>query len=63
MSGDRVKIGNRRGEIVAHAKAFNGLRRGVLVVESIWANSDFETGVGVNALVSADPKSPNGGAV
>jgi len=62
-SGDRVKIGNQRGEIVVHAKAFDGLQRGVLVVESIWPNSDFETGVGVNALVGADPGPPNGGAV
>jgi len=62
-SGDRVKIGNQRGEIVVYAKAFDGLQRGVLVVESIWPNSDFETGVGVNALVGADPGPPNGGAV
>jgi anaerobic selenocysteine-containing dehydrogenase len=62
-SGDRVKLGNRRGEIVVHAKAFDGLQRGVLVVESIWPNSDFETGVGVNALIGADPGPPNGGAV
>src|ERR1035437_2476139 len=62
-SGDRVKIGNQRGEIVVHAKAFDGLQRGVLVVESIWPNSDFETGVGDNALIGADPGPPNGGAV
>ena len=62
-SGDRVKIGNQRGEIVVHAKAFDGLQRGVLVIESIWPNSDYETGIGVNALVGADPGPPNGGAV
>jgi hypothetical protein len=39
------------------------LQRGVLVVEGIWPNSGFETGVGVNALIGADPGSPNGGAV
>ena len=62
-NGDRVKIGNARGEIVVHAKPFDGLQRGVLVVEGIWPNSDFETGVGVNALIGADPGPPNGGAV
>ena len=62
-SGDRVRIGNARGAIVVHAKAFDGLQRGVIVVESIWPNSDFESGVGVNALIGADPGPPNGGAV
>ena len=62
-NGERVKIGNPRGEIVVHAKAFDGLQRGVIVVESIWPNSDFETGIGVNALIGADPGPPNGGAV
>ena len=62
-SGDRVTIGNQRGEIIVHAKAFDGLQRGVLIVESIWPNSDYETGIGVNALVGADPGPPNGGAV
>ncbi len=61
-SGDRVTIGNARGEIVVHAKAFDGLQSGVVVVESIWPNSDFATGIGVNALVGADPGPPNGGA-
>ena len=46
-----------------HAKAFDGLQRGVLVVESIWPNSNYETGMGVNALIDADPEPPNGGAV
>jgi len=32
-------------------------------VESIWPNSDFETGIGINALTSAEPGSPVGGAV
>jgi hypothetical protein len=31
------------------------LQRGVLAVEGIWPNSDFETGVGVNALINAFP--------
>ncbi|HEY7607993.1 MAG TPA: molybdopterin oxidoreductase family protein [Alphaproteobacteria bacterium] len=60
--GDRVRIGNKRGSLVIHAKPFAGLQRGVVVVESIWPNRAFEEGIGINALVSADPGLPNGGA-
>jgi anaerobic selenocysteine-containing dehydrogenase len=63
VTGDGIVIGNRRGEVRLHAKAFDGLQRGVLVVESVWPNSDFEGGVGINALISAEPGPPNGGAV
>lgn len=62
-TGDRIVIGNRRGEVRLHAKSFDGLQPGVIVVESIWPNSDFEGGVGINALISAEPGPPNGGAV
>ena len=62
-SGERVVIGNRRGQVRVHAQAFDGLQPGVIVVESVWPNSDFEGGVGINALVSAEAGRPNGGAV
>jgi anaerobic selenocysteine-containing dehydrogenase len=62
-TGDRVRIGNRRADLLVHAKAFDGLQRGVLVVESVWPNRAFEEGIGINALVSAEPGVPNGGAV
>jgi len=62
-TGDRIVVGNRRGEVRLHAKAFDGLQPGVIVVESVWPNSDFEGGVGINALISAEPGPPNGGAV
>jgi anaerobic selenocysteine-containing dehydrogenase len=61
--GDRVRIGNERASLVIHAKPFAGLQRGVTVVESIWPNRAFEEGIGINALISADPGLPNGGAV
>ncbi len=61
--GDRVRIGNRQAAIVVHAKLFDGLLSGVVVIESIWPNYAFEGGIGVNALVSAEPGLPNGGAV
>ena len=40
-----------------------GQQRGVVVVEGVWPNKRFETGIGINALTSADPGYPNGGAV
>jgi anaerobic selenocysteine-containing dehydrogenase len=61
-TGDRIEIGNTRGSIALHAKTFDGVQRGVIVVESIWPNSAFEGGIGVNSLVGADPGAPNGGA-
>jgi anaerobic selenocysteine-containing dehydrogenase len=61
--GDRVQIGNDQAMIVVHAHLFDGLLPGVVVIESIWPNSAFEGGLGVNALVSAEPGLPNGGAV
>ena len=36
---------------------------GVPAVEGIWPNRAFEEGIGINALVSAEPAAPNGGAV
>ena len=61
--GDRLRVGNRRASIVVHAEEFDGLQRGVAIVESIWPNAAFEEGLGVNALVSAEPGPPYGGAV
>lgn len=61
--GGRVRVGNSRDSIVVHAKYFEGLQREVLVIESIWPNSAFEEGIGVNALISAEAGKPRGGAV
>ncbi|MBL8670702.1 MAG: molybdopterin oxidoreductase family protein [Alphaproteobacteria bacterium] len=61
--GDPVRVGNRRGAVTVHAKAAEGQQRGVVVVESIWPNDAFPEGIGINALTSADPGYPNGGAV
>jgi len=61
--GDRIRLGNRRGTVVLHAKSFDGLRRGTVVVEGIWPNHAFEEGIGINALTSADPGRPAGGGV
>ena len=41
--------------------AETGLRRGVLVAESIWPNEAFEDGCGINSLTGADQPAPCGG--
>ena len=63
VTGERLRLGNARGEVVLHAHITDGMQPGVLVAESIWPNADFEGGVGINALTSDDPALPNGGAV
>ncbi|TWG93773.1 anaerobic selenocysteine-containing dehydrogenase [Mesorhizobium sp. J18] len=60
--GDRVEIGNMRGEVVLHAKLFDGLRRGVVIAEGIWPNSAHERGEGINVLTGSDAPAPYGGA-
>jgi anaerobic selenocysteine-containing dehydrogenase len=60
--GDAVVLGNKRGEVRLHARAYEGVRRGVLIAESIWPNSAFADGRGINTLTGADPIAPYGGA-
>jgi anaerobic selenocysteine-containing dehydrogenase len=62
-AGDLVRLGNDLGSVLLHAKIVEGQQRRVLVVESIWPNHAFIEGIGINALTSADPGPPNGGAV
>jgi anaerobic selenocysteine-containing dehydrogenase len=61
--GDRVRIGNRRGSLVVHARGFPGMQKRVVIVEGLWPNHAFEEGIGINLLTSADPGLPRGGAV
>src|SRR5229473_2054040 len=60
--GDKVVLGNERGEVRIHAKLFDGVRRGVLIAESIFPNAAFEDGRGINTLTGADAIAPFGGA-
>ena len=60
--GGRVEIGNTRGEVVLHARFFDGLRRGVVIAEGIWPNSAHERGEGINVLTGSDAPAPYGGA-
>ncbi len=61
--GDLVRLGNGLGEVQLHARPFDGIQRGVVVVESVWPNDAFVGGMGINALISADQGPPLGGAV
>jgi len=61
--GDRVRIGNDQGAVVLHARLFDGVQKGTVIVESVWPNAAFEEGVGINLLTSADSPPPMGGAV
>lgn len=63
VAGDLVRIFNHRGSVLVHAKPFDGLQPGIVAVEGIWPNAAFAEGVGINALTSADPGYPAGGAV
>ncbi|MBN9066666.1 MAG: molybdopterin-dependent oxidoreductase, partial [Rhizobiales bacterium] len=60
--GSRVEIGNTRGEVVLHAKLFDGIRRGVVIAEGIWPNGAHERGEGINVLTGSDAPAPYGGA-
>jgi anaerobic selenocysteine-containing dehydrogenase len=57
-----VVLGNARGEVRLHARLFDGVRRGVLIAESIWPNAAFADGRGINTLTGADAIAPYGGA-
>ncbi len=59
--GELVRLGNRRGDVLLHARSFTGLQPGVVVVEGIWPGSAFLEGRGINTLVGADAGPPNGG--
>jgi anaerobic selenocysteine-containing dehydrogenase len=60
--GDAVVVGNTRGEVRLHARLFDGVRRGVLIAESIWPNATYPDGRGINTLTSSDSIAPLGGA-
>ncbi len=60
--GAAVVLGNTRGKVQLHARWFGGVRRGVLIAESIWPNAVFPDGRGINTLTGADSIAPYGGA-
>jgi anaerobic selenocysteine-containing dehydrogenase len=60
--GDAVTLGNMRGETTLTAKLFDGVRRGVLIAESVHPNKAHIGGRGINALTGAEAVAPYGGA-
>jgi anaerobic selenocysteine-containing dehydrogenase len=60
--GEEVTLGNGRGAVRLHARLFDGVRRGVLIAESIWPNKSYADGRGINTLTGADAVAPFGGA-
>jgi anaerobic selenocysteine-containing dehydrogenase len=60
--GAEVVIGNTRGQVRLHARIFDGVRRGVLIAESIWPNGAYPDGRGINTVTGADAIAPYGGA-
>ena len=60
--GDRIRIGNRRGAVILHARLTEGLKPGVVVAEGIWPNEAYPDGRGINTLTGADAVAPYGGA-
>lgn len=62
QDGDKVLLSNQRGEVRLFAKISDGLRQGVLIAESIWPNTAYPDGKGINTLTGADAAAPFGGA-
>jgi anaerobic selenocysteine-containing dehydrogenase len=60
--GDAVTLGNMRGETTLTAKLFDGVRRGVLIAESVHPNKAHIGGRGINMLTGAEAVAPYGGA-
>lgn len=61
--GDQVLVGNARGSLTLRLQPFEGLQRGVVVAEGLWAAAAFAQGIGINLLTSPEAAAPAGGAV
>ncbi|MGJ3263862.1 MAG: molybdopterin oxidoreductase family protein [Salinarimonas sp.] len=62
VEGAWVALENARGRVLVVARLFAGVRRGVLIAESIWPNAAHPDGRGINTLSGADAVAPYGGA-
>jgi anaerobic selenocysteine-containing dehydrogenase len=60
--GDRVVVGNARGEVELTATLFDGMQTGVLIAEGLHPNAAHAGGRGINTLIGSDPVKPFGGA-
>jgi anaerobic selenocysteine-containing dehydrogenase len=59
--GDTVTLGNTRGAATLTARLFAGVRRGVLIAESIHPNHAHIGGRGINMLTGSEQVAPWGG--
>jgi len=60
--GDRVVLGNARGEVELTATLFDVMQTGVLIAEGLHPNAAHAGGRGINTLIGSDPVKPFGGA-
>ncbi|CAN1566382.1 BisC Anaerobic dehydrogenases, typically selenocysteine-containing [Rhabdaerophilaceae bacterium] len=61
-AGDFVNVQNPRGEVTLMVQLFDGVRRGVVIAESIFPNAAHKGGKGINTITGSDPVAPYGGA-
>jgi anaerobic selenocysteine-containing dehydrogenase len=59
----QVMVGNSKGSVTLTASLMQQIQHDTVVVEGIWPANAFPEGIGINVLISAEPASPNGGAV
>ena len=60
--GSAVCVSSARGSVELPAAIRDGIAAGVVVAEGIWPGTHFPGGQGINALTSAEPVAPAGGA-
>ncbi|MEI8147292.1 MAG: molybdopterin dinucleotide binding domain-containing protein, partial [Alphaproteobacteria bacterium] len=60
--GQKVTVGNERGDVILHLKVTEVAKVGTLIAEGLWPNKAHEGGRGINVLTGADPVAPFGGA-
>ena len=59
--GAKVRLGSAGASSPCMPRLMTGVRRGVLIAESIWPNEAFEDGQGINTLTGCDQPAPAGG--
>ncbi len=61
VAGEKVTVGNGRGQVNLWAVAHQGQQRGTLIAEGLWPNDAHDGGCGINTLTGADQPAPAGG--
>ncbi len=58
VEGEAVLLESPRGSVTIAVTLFDGVRRGVLIAESIWPDAAYPDGKGINHLTGADSPAP-----